>query len=523
MKKKVATLTFAAFGVYLYTCQERRDVSDTYKKYPILEEIDFTKKKQQKLTNQTNFPPRMSTVPLETDWFEDSEVKLTHEQINDEQNKDESHYFVGGLEALFACVRKLENTNDKCTFINDGNPSIFSRAGLQLHEHPTQYSDYAVSHLFLRCLEGMKLVKEQDPECCKYSPIHFDVKSIVSDFSIFKTYIGMFKHLMIHKWNCGQGVSEDDKRVIKMISDSISNMEKLNEKIENKIGKSIITRNGRIYWSTQKDLIEKKMKNWREMGIECHMIGDVETKQLSLLKFEKEPIYALKMPNDGEVHPDIFNNIIDYLKLEYPKRFSYKSNTMLTGVNYDKMEKLNQLKLKFKEKEYSVTGMKSLFASLGHHSVLKDSKRAYNTILATGVTSDWKVTISKDELQKRLNGKSIETFLKEGGITPSADMFNLHVKMLDHEIHPTEVVLYSRITKGANMSSKFATKNDLVNIAYKMNHYFIGDWEILSVGSCSRKTDIVNRPCSFNDNFSYGQSGIGISCSATDTKKFFEK
>jgi hypothetical protein len=43
---------------------------------------------------------------------------------------------------------------------------------------------------------------------------------------------------------------------------------------------------------------------------------------------------------------------------------------------------------------------------------------------------------------------------------------------------------------------------------------FIGDWEILTVGSCTRKTAVSNRPEGDESNFHFGQSGVGISLSA---------
>jgi hypothetical protein len=520
--KKSLILSFAGLSGCLYYSSLGHDNSETLNKYPILKDVNLSKKKVQKLTSQEKFPPRMSSVPLELEWKDDNNVSITkNENIKINESEEKKHYFVGGLEALFSCVKELETSKDKCVYVNDGNASIMSRAGLQLHEHPTQYSDYTISHLFRKLLEGMKLVRTQNPEVYGYSPLHFDILRSVESWSNIKIYLKMISHVLLYKLKNGDSISPDEKDVIQMINHSISYMKELNDKIYKETGKKIITRNGRLYWSTDEKLIQKKMENWKILGINCHLVENEEIEKMTLINGKDFKVYALKMPDDGEIHPDIVNNIVEYLTKLYPDRFEIQKNTSLTKVNFDKNYKANEITLKGPNGEKSITGISSLIASLGHNSIFENQKKLYDVILATGITSDWKVKISKDELKKRIKDNNLEQYLKDCRLTPSADMFNLHIKILDHEVNASDVILYARVTQGANMSSSIASKNDLINIASKINRHFVGDWEILSVGSCSRKTTDLNRPQCWNNYFSFGQSGIGVSSSASRTKDYF--
>ena len=47
-----------------------------------------------------------------------------------------------------------------------------------------------------------------------------------------------------------------------------------------------------------------------------------------------------------------------------------------------------------------------------------------------------------------------------------------------------------------------------------LNEYYIGDWELLSVGTCTRKTGIENASKVIDDLFWVCHSGIGYSASA---------
>src|SRR5690606_37358307 len=153
--------------------QKHSQREEIYQKYPSIVNLDMYKKRVQKLAHfdEKQLPQRMQSVPFEIDWLPSTQVKLqktteNHEPVN-------RHYFVGGLEALFSCLRFLENSQDgECIYVNDGKPLIANRAGMQLHEHPTQYPDYDLFHLFKKVLESIHVVPRENPLKWNYSCLH---------------------------------------------------------------------------------------------------------------------------------------------------------------------------------------------------------------------------------------------------------------------------------------------------------------------------------------------------------------
>jgi hypothetical protein len=428
---------------------------------------------------------------------------------------------VGGLEALFMCVRKLESSNEKCIYVNDGKPLIAQRAGQQLHEHPTQYPDYTVSHLVKKLLEKLYLAPKENPETYDYSPLHYSLSPLFSEpITFVSTYLGMFFATLTHKSKHGDRVSPDDQALVDLIRQSLEYMKKVNDDMQKTTGKSIMTQNGRLYWSIDADLLKHKYQHWKAMGISCSMVEADEIKGMTLLNADKHKMFALKMHKDGEIHPDIVENIIQYLNVKYKSRFEHKIAS-LSEVSMEK-DVTHQIVLKTFEKEEK-RSVGSLYSSLGHNSVYKAGKKAYHVIPVSGITTDWEVSMSKSDFEKRIkNGQKVETYLKECRVTPCADMFNLHVKILDHTIQGDKLNFFVRVTEGANVYSDVAEKRDMINIAWKLNEFFVGDWKLITAGSCTRKTGVVNRPEAWKG-FHFGQSGVGISCSAGVWDDFFKK
>lgn len=110
----------------------------------------------------------------------------------------------------------------------------------------------------------------------------------------------------------------------------------------------------------------------------------------------------------------------------------------------------------------------------------------------------------------------MEEYIEQDLILPCADMFNLHVKVIDHQFKDDKVILYMRATEGASILSTLTDKMDLVNTAYKLNKYFIGEWELLCAGSCSRRSLVRNVPEMKDGLFRYGQAGLGVSLSGAE-------
>lgn len=509
-RRKLLVVPFIIAGWSIY-CYNKDYNSNIYEKYPEIANFDINKKRVTNFTKEESLPKRMQSVPLDLEWSEDSKVDIIQTEF--EKENSNVNFYVGGLEALFSCTRMLENSKDKCIYINDGKVPIAIRAGQQLHEHPTQYPDYSLGHLIKKLFEKFYLAPKENPETYDYSPLHYSLSPILKEpINFVKCYLGMFIHTLWHKYKYNNRVSEDDQNLVNMIRQSIEYMKVINQDIIKVTNRSIMTQNGRLYWSIDKHLILKKQEHWTAMGIGCSLIEPNETQALTLLNTDKYKIYALKMHKDGEIHPDIFEIMIEYLNKKYPDRFEYKVGQMTqVKLSKDKEPISISINENGKENEFKT---KTLFSSLGHNSVFQNGSKVYNVIPVSGITSDWKVKISKADFMKRIpKNMKLEEYLEKCNVVPCADMFNLHVKIMDHQFENDDIYFYVRVTEGANVYSTLAEKRDLVNIAYKLDEFFVGDWKILTAGTCSRRTGVINRPENWKF-FNFGQSGVGLSCSA---------
>jgi len=231
---------------------------------------------------------------------------------------------------------------------------------------------------------------------------------------------------------------------------------------------------------------------------------------------------------DGYTKPYIMETLIEYGLKEYPETFQYiKSN--LTKVKSDeKTNKTKEIELTDNKGSHQTIKLSDFQASLGHSEVFKgqDKTRFYNDFTATGFSVNFVLTIPMDSLiERRLGGTSnpeeIKKFVLNNGILPCSDLFNLHVTIFDQEfvtVEGNEVAkLYGRATEGANFNVDDLTgrKDDIFNVWQKINYYFEGEAELVSVGSCTRHTWLENMP-RIDGDFLNGQSGVGLSFAACE-------
>lgn len=122
----------------------------------------------------------------------------------------------------------------------------------------------------------------------------------------------------------------------------------------------------------------------------------------------------------------------------------------------------------------------------------------------------------------------MKEFILNNGIIPSADLCNLHVTIFDQEIAQEDgremVKLYCRVTEGANFNAQggIADKRDFMNVITKLEIFYEGAIELVSVGSCTRRTWLENMP-RFDGPFLNAQSGLGLSFAALDHNRFWRQ
>src|ERR1700722_4141498 len=305
--------------------------------------------------------------------------------------------------------------------------------------------------------------------------------------------------------------------------------------------------------------MKKKEKIWKELGIECEFIFPEEIRRKTLLK-DNSDLHVLRITQDGKFHPDSMQRIILHLQTNYPQHF----RTYVAHVKELHLDKVTSCPLSVSEQlsdgQNREVDIQTFFGSLGHNQVFKESdtsflkhspwlempvfgvgslghhwvlnesissikqKPLWLEIPVSGNSTVWKCTIDKQELLERFGQKSSneEQFARDiRGLLPSANLCNLHLTTWDGEISETKVTFYARASQGANFNSWVANKNDLRNIWANLDRFFIGDWELISAGTCTRKTHISNvpeyvelssdpeRPATFL----HGLSGIGFSFS----------
>ena len=132
----------------------------------------------------------------------------------------------------------------------------------------------------------------------------------------------------------------------------------------------------------------------------------------------------------------------------------------------------------------------------------------------TGVSTLWLATIAKNTLLERfgtMDDQALVSYIKK--LPGSANLTNMHTTIWNACVEGDVVHIVIRATQGANYNSKEADPNDLLNMQENIKRFYIGEWQLITAGSCSRKTTTSNVP-QYTSGFIHGLSGIGYSFSA---------
>ena len=484
----------------------------------------------------TNFNPNTMAninLPMQKKW--ETSNGLVIRGINNFDTKPRSlHYFCGGLPALMQAARKVEflaknHLLEEVIYVNDGQIPKSLQSGHQAHVHPSEWSaeDCSIWNLSKTLLRGMSLLPEQDPtDLPNYSYLHFplSVKEITkAPFKHLKLYTQFFRQRLYHTLLAKNGVSHDDRWLCHSVVESLNYHKNLSERIEKQQGHPTFSECSRVYWSPNAKAMLKKERVWTELGIDCSFMSPTEIQARTLLK-NNSGLSVLRIHRDGKFYPETPQRITRYFQENYSNIFSsYEAN--VKELRIDKITRfpvsvLEQLPNEQTQEKF----IKSFFGSLGHNQVREEEKPLWLEVPVSGNSVIWKNTVSIQELRERSptllqTPQEILDYVRN--LLPAANLSNLHVTAWEGEINKDHVVLYLRASQGANFNSLIANKQDLRNMWENLNTFFIGEWELLSAGTCSRKTHISNVPeyveLSSSDEypatFLHGLSGIGYSFS----------
>lgn len=475
-----------------------------------------------------------STIPTSSQWTRPSAIKVFETQKH-YINENRTHYFVGGISALMQAIYKLfelgSESPEKVVYTNDGKTPISLMSGHQGHVHPTEHTsdDCRIPNLVKTMFQGAGVLKEPDPNDLEnYSYLHFPIslKDVLKDPKKFVTLYGsFFKHRLVHDLKAKNGVSQGDRWLCEGIRKSLEFHEMLSKKIESKTGLPTFKRGFRIYWSKDREKLEKKMKIWQELDIPCEWMTKKEIMEHTLLRIDKD-LHVLKVIGDGNFFPETPQRIIDFALSEFPN-FSFKERT-LQELHLDKSKNPSAiLERDPKTNEETLVPITSFFCSPGHNEVFKvdpftqeETRLFEEKVPVSGITSLWHCTIPIEEIQERFDifESNHQTLLEcAKKLVASANLSNLHITPISTEISADgkSVVHLVRGTQGANFNRTVANHKDLKNMCVNLNSLMIGDWELLSVGTCTRQTSPKNHPeLDETGFFLTGGSGIGYSASA---------
>lgn len=483
---------------------------------------------------------------LDLDWVVPKSVEMLYE--SGEQSSTAPAVYVGGLSMLFQAIRVaeeacLKKTKTKAIFINDGQWPIYKQSGFQLHAHGTQYPDYTTGYLLKKFVESNSRFFKKSPFEVDYDTLHLPLGEKFFSNPVYNSYYYFlfFLKQIAHDLTSVNRISPKDKMLAKAVIEALNSYQELNQKIMKVIGKPVTVHNGRLFFSRDLDGIFMRFKKWREMGIPVEFCSTDQIAQRTILRLDGEkPIYAFgmfgtksKISADGYVKPHLFETSIEYATRSFPENFEYKQ-AVLDSVFLD-AESRKPYKLKFRDNTASYEMKVSDFqGSLGHAEVFKAGKkdRVYKEFTATGISMNFVLTVRLERLVKRKlggteNPELVKQFILNNGILPSADLCNLHVTVFDQEIvregQDEFVKLYCRVTEGANFNVKgVADKRDFFNVITKLEVFYEGAIELVSAGSCTRRTWLENMP-RLDGPFLNGQSGLGLSFAALNHNRFWCK
>ncbi len=432
--------------------------------------------------------------------------------------------YIGGLRSLInACMSLSENPDKSVVYICDGERKIADNAGLQLHPHPTQYTDYTVMAWMEALCRSNGLLPPENPSKMNYSSLHFRLESLEDTLTLAK--FGL--HMLVR--NCSpstkDNISNDDRRLVQEIKSSIATLKKLDAVIFETTGKHIISQRGRYYWSDNKEDLAVKKRLWNNLGIGAEFVDEATLVQHTLIK-PGSGLIGLYLPEDGEVSPHMAAIVIEFLEKKYPKTFTYIP-AKVTAIRSDMADTINTTKGTSKVSYTNAAGVPgSVIAeravlSSGHDQVMVEGKQLYQSIPIAAVSANFTCTVPRDVLMEKIpESVSLSQFIANGGLLPSADLYNLHVKVLPEytENEDGSITLFVRVTEGGNVGRWTADLHDLENILYKLTEKFSGKWTLQTLGSCARQGGVSNA----GSVHSYGgvkivadQAGVGISLSGT--------
>jgi len=508
--------------------------------------INLSQQKVIKITPESIQTP----LRLEGDWELPSRIDVIPMEKISSTLDGNTHYYFGGLPALMQAVRKLEalkknNRSDQVIYVTDGKITKSDQSGHQGHVHPSEWSaeDCQTWNLFKTFFKGMGVIKEDDPADLKhYSYLHFPIyfrdilKHPIKHLGMYSKF---FKQRMIHTLTSKNGVSKQDQWLCECVRKSLTYHEELSKKVGSITGFPTFKRGFRVYWSPDLKAIEKKKKMWETLGVKVEFMKLDEINQFTLTRYDhlKENLYILKIYDDGKFYPQTIDRITLYLKSVYP---NFKRRLALVDKIF--VDTITGKPFRVREEDptsqkQTCTEVSSVFGSPGHNEVyrLDPVKRKFvqmwNEVPVSGISSVWSCKISLEKLSSRMNptyfsrddfrntltDNEIESGVKN--LVAMANLSNLHVTVWDCQIKDRTIELIVRATQGANFNSTVASKSDLWNMRNNLERYFVGDWTLLSVGTCTRKTDVSNVPefvkLSEDSGLLHGMSGIGYSFSAT--------
>lgn len=505
--------------------------------YAVITPEDYLENYNPAIKKITRIQPQITpldtiSLPLESSW---EEIRTLNIKVSTEKttpSTEKIHYYCGGLPALMQAARKVEaikGSKEKVIYANDGLIPKSLQSGHQGHVHPSEWAspDCSSLNLFQRVLSGMGILKESNPlDLAHYSYLHFPIsfKEIFSKpIEHLSLYSQFFMQRVRHNLNARNEVSEEDRWLCRCVEESLAYHKHLSKMIEEQQGFPSFTDCGRIYWSPNKEGMLKKEKTWKELGIECYFIDEKEIKKCSLLK-EDSGLSVLKIVPDGKFYPLTPQRILRYLQENYPNYFSFSSaHVDELSLDYRDWRPVSVKEKTSYGKEVCIP-IETFFGSLGHNQVLLNSKLIplWLEVPVSGHSTLWKCRIPKKELRQRLGTPSDERLAQYvQNIIPAANLSNLHVTCLNTKISKNDIEIDLRASQGAHFNSHIAHKDDLRNMWANIDHFFIGKWELISVGTCTRKTHLSNVPeyvdLSQNNErpaaFIHGLSGIGYSFS----------
>lgn len=504
-----------------------------------LNRINLSAQKVQQLTpcfTKTIFPLSLSDTPVNAIRI----IPTPASAFLNEASGPPAHIFCGGLPALMQAVRLLEGlgaSGDETTqviYINDGQHAKSLFSGHQAHNHSSEWSaaECQLLPLVKTFMRGIHILPEDNPfDLERYSYLHFPINRNniwKNPGHSLRLYSKFFKQRIVHDLTSKNGLSIQDHGLCNNIEKSLNYHEEMNRKIEEQLGRSSFKRDFRIYWAPCRLKMIEKQSSWTHLGIKTEWISQRELIENTLLKTDGQ-LHVLKIFGDGKFFPETPNLIIQYLALHYPKQFIYKPHTAVEEIFVDALfgHSLVAYTRNLETGRGDLLKVLSLFGSPGHSEVYtcdvnkKIWQRSWEEVPVSGITSLWSCKISKEKIKARLGKEALsdgELRAWIDNIRAAANLSNFHLTVCGSSMDSTDVFLLCRATQGANFNATVASKQDLINMRNNIDAFLIGEWELISVGTCTRKTWVSNVPeiCQLTHNmaFIHGLSGIGYSFSA---------